>query len=209
MSTSSKETPLKDITSFLGLVKSENDDNSRSQVKGMRHNISYDAEGRFLCGDLNIHIDREGTWFYHGTPIGRKELVKLFSKVIHRDDEGIYWLITPAEKGRILVEDAPFMAVEMTVMDDGGDQRLEFRTNVDDFVVAGPTHPLRFAENPETGEPAPYILVRKNLEAKLTRNVFYQLVDLGEERSTLEEITLGVWSDGEFFEIGRLEALGE
>ena len=140
-----------------------------------------DEDGRILCGDLNIRINHEGTWYYRGSPIGRKELVRLFSSVLQRDDENCYWLVTPVEKGRIIVEDVPFMAVELSAKGHGKEQSLEFRTNIDEFVQANSTHPLRFVENIETGEPSPYILVRGNLEAKLTRSVYYQLVDLAVE----------------------------
>ena len=209
MSISSKDNAPKDITSFFGAGKTENYDNSADPISVTRPHEIRDDNGRFLCGDLNIHIDREGTWFYLGTPIGRKELVKLFSTVIHRDRDGAYWLITPAEKGRIRVEDAPFMAVEMTVSDEGPAQNLAFRTNVDDIVMAGPAHPIRIAEDSRTGEPAPYILVRDTLEAKLTRSVFYHLVDLGTEHDTSKGKRFGVWSDGTFFELGNLEGVAE
>jgi len=209
MSATSKETTPKDITSFFGQGKTENyDDSVGSPPDGPPAGPpreKLDEEGRFLCGDIDIRIDREGLWFYHGTPIGRKELVKLFSTVIHKDGDGKYWLITPAEKGGIVVEDAPFMAVELTVHGSGNSQSLKFRTNVDEIVIADSAHPLRFEEDSETKEPSPYILVRDNLEAKLTRSVFYQLVELGEEQETPNGLKYGVWSNGTFFEIGQLE----
>jgi hypothetical protein len=187
---------IKDITSLLPSVKTENSGSSVEKI---------DPEtGRFLCGDLDIRIDRDGTWFYHGSPIGRKELVRLFSSVLQRDDEGRYWLITPVEQGEILVEDVPFQAVEMDVAGKGRDQVLEFRTNVDEIVKADAAHPLRISYNKVTGEPAPYVLVRDNLEARLTRSVYYQLVELGEEREVAGDAVYGVWSSGEFYEIGRL-----
>lgn len=207
MSASSKDSTPKDITSFFGSGKTEIFDNSVDPAPDKPPRDMRDDDGRFLCGDLNIHIDQEGTWYYHGTPIGRKELVKLFSTVIHKDGNGAYWLITPAEKGRIRVEDAPFMAVEMTVSDEGHAQKLAFRTNVDDIVMAGLTHPLRISEDFRTGEPSPYILVRDTLEAKLTRSVFYHLVDLGVEHDTSKGMRFGVWSDGAFFELGNLEGV--
>ncbi|NQV54771.1 MAG: DUF1285 domain-containing protein [Rhodospirillales bacterium] len=162
------------------------------------------ATGQILCGDLDMRIDRDGTWFYHGSPIGRKELVKLFSSVLKRDEDGRYLLETPAEKGWITVEDAAFMAVEMTARGDGKGQTLEFRTNVDDIVIASAENPVRIEENPETGEPSPYVAVRSGLDARLTRSVYYQLVDLGVEESISGEHIYGVWSAGEFFPIGRL-----
>jgi len=157
-----------------------------------------------LCGDLDMRIARDGTWFYHGSPIGRKPLVKLFASVLRRDDDGTYWLVTPVEKGRIEVEDAPFVAVALTVEGAGRDQRLRFRTNLDDEVVAGPDHPIRVSENPETGEPAPYVLVRDRLEALIARSVFYDLVALGVEEERDGETLFGVWSEGRFFPLGRL-----
>ncbi len=187
---------IKDLTSLLPSGKTENLGRSVEKI---------DPEtGRFLCGDLDIRIDRDGTWFYHGSPIGRKELVKLFSTVLNRDEDGRYWLITPVEQGEIVVEDVPFQAVEMDVAGEGRDQVLEFRTNVDEIVKADAAHPLRIGYNEETGEPSPYVLVRDNLEARLTRSVYYQLVELGEERKVDGEPIYGVWSAGEFYEIGRL-----
>ena len=183
-----------------------------SKLNGEGYAISADSpptdqvddQGRLLCGDLNIRIDCEGSWFYYGTPIGRIELVRLLSSVLHKDHDDRYWLVTPAEKGKIIVEDAPFMAVELSVTGHGEKQSLDFRTNIDEIVQASLTHPLRVSVNPETGEPSPYILVRENLEAKLTRSVFYQLVDLGVERWVLNKHKFGVWSSGKFFEIGQL-----
>ena len=207
MSASSKDSTPKDITSFFGSGKTEIYDNSTDPAPEKPPLDMCDDDGRFLCGDLNIHIDQEGTWYYLGTPIGRKELVKLFSTVIYKDSDGAYWLITPAEKGKIRVEDAPFMAVEMTVSDEGPAQKLVFRTNVDDIVMASSARPIRISEDPRTGEPSPYILVRDALEAKLTRSVFYQLVDLGVEHDTSKGMRFGVWSDGAFFELGNLEGV--
>jgi hypothetical protein len=155
-----------------------------------------------FCGDFGIRIGRDGTWFYHGSPIGRKPLVRLFASVLRRDEAGDYWLVTPVERGRIEVEDVPFIAVELTVEGEGRDRILRFRTNIDDEVAADRAHPLRLALNPDTGEPSPYILVRDRLEARLTRPVFYQLVDLAEERDTAAGKVLGVWSKGEFFPLG-------
>jgi uncharacterized protein len=153
------------------------------------------------CGDLDILIARDGTWFYRGSPIGRLPLVKLFASVLRREPDGSYWLVTPVERGRIAVEDVAFLAVELTVAGAGRDQRLIFRTNLDDIVVAGPNHALR-VETAASGEPAPYILVRGELEARLVRSVFYDLVDLGTEEEIAGAIRFGVWSDGAFFRLG-------
>ncbi|AYF86082.1 DUF1285 domain-containing protein [Pseudomonas sp. DY-1] len=156
-----------------------------------------------FCGDIDMRIARDGTWYYLGTPIGRKPMVKLFSSVIRRDGEG-YFLVTPVEKVGIKVDDAPFVAVELRVEGAGQEQKLRFVTNVDDEVVAGAVHPLRVELDPQTQEPSPYVLVRTNLEALIHRNVFYELVDLAVPRE-IDGITwLGVWSGGEFFSIGPL-----
>ncbi|UCO96563.1 DUF1285 domain-containing protein [Metapseudomonas lalkuanensis] len=156
-----------------------------------------------FCGDIDMRIARDGTWFYLGTPIGRKPMVKLFSSVIRKDGED-YFLVTPVEKVGIQVEDAPFVAVQLQVEGAGQEQQLRFITNVEDEVVAGAVHPLRVELDPETQEPSPYVLVRTNLEALIHRNVFYQLVELAEPREIDGIAWLGVWSGGEFFPIGPL-----
>jgi hypothetical protein len=154
------------------------------------------------CGDLEMRIARDGTWFYRGSPIGRLALVKLFASVLRRDPDDGYWLVTPAERGRIEVEDVPFLAVALTVEGQGREQRLIFRTNLDEFVTAGSDHPLR-VETAATGEPAPYILVRDRLEARLARPVFYELVELGTEEQEGGTTQFGVWSRGTFFRLGE------
>lgn len=153
------------------------------------------------CGDLDIRIARDGTWYYRGSPIGRLPLVKLFASVLRRASDGSYWLVTPAERGRIEVADVPFLAVELTVNGNGRAQQLIFRTNLDDIVTAGPVNPLR-VEIAANGEPAPYILVREKLEARLARPVFYELVDLGGEERVDGASRFGVWSNGAFFQLG-------
>ena len=153
------------------------------------------------CGPSDMRIARDGTWYYLGTPIGRKPMVKLFSTIIRRDDDK-YFLITPVEKVGIIVDDAPFVAVTLQVEGEGEGQLLRFTTNVDEEIEAGAEHPLRVEIDPETQEPAPYLHVRRNLEALVHRNVFYQLVDLAVERQIDGQTWLGVWSSGEFFPIG-------
>jgi uncharacterized protein len=153
-------------------------------------------------GDLEMRIARDGTWFYRGSPIGRLPLVKLFASVLRREPDGRYWLVTPAERGLIQVEDVPFLAVALTVEGEGRDQRLIFRTNLDEFVTAGPDNPLRVV-TAASGEPAPYILVRDGLEARLARPVFYELVDLWTEEPIGETTQFGVWSRGGFFQLGE------
>lgn len=162
------------------------------------------------CGDFDMRIAQDGTWFYRGTPINRKPLVKLFSTVLRREQNGEYWLVTPAERGRIAVDDAPFTAVEVTATGSGRDQTLTFRTNLDEFVIADCDHPLRVAHrrnhtNQPGGEPRPYILVRPGLEALILRPVFYHLVDLGTVRQIEGVEQLGVWSRGQFFALGHLQ----
>ena len=149
-----------------------------------------------FCGDLDMRIARDGTWFYLGTPIGRFELVKLFSSILKRE-EGKYFLVTPVEKVGITVDDAPFVAVDFEVSDTGESQSLQFVTHVDDRVTAGPDHPIRVERDPETGEPSPYILIRADLEALIDRKSFYRLVDLGVHH----EDWFGLWSDGVFFPV--------
>ncbi len=149
-----------------------------------------------FCGDLDMRIARDGTWFYLGTPIGRPELVRLFSTILRKDDDA-YFLVTPVEKVGITVDDAPFVAVDFERRGAGREQSLKFETNVGDHVVAGPDAPIRVERDPETGEPAPYVLVRRNLEALIDRKSFYRLVEIGAHH----EDWFGLWSDGVFFPI--------
>ncbi|MGO8916746.1 MAG: DUF1285 domain-containing protein [Stellaceae bacterium] len=157
------------------------------------------------CGHFDLTIARDGTWSYRGSPIGRPALVRLFSTVLRRESDGSYWLQTPVERGRITVEDAPFVAVELTRRGDGQQQELIFRTNIDDTVAADAEHPLRVVDNPATAEPNPYILVRNGLEARLSRPVFYELVEIGQEERVGDATLFGVWSKGRFFPLGRLD----
>ena len=143
-----------------------------------------------------MRIARDGTWFYLGTPIGRPELVRLFSTILRRDGDD-YFLVTPVEKVGITVEDAPFVAVDFTVADTGEAQVLVFETNVGDTVRAGPEFPIRVVRDPQTGEPSPYVLVRANLEALIDRKSFYRLVDIGAHHDGW----FGLWSGGAFFGI--------
>ncbi|MBA56219.1 MAG: hypothetical protein CMK89_17345 [Pseudomonadales bacterium] len=154
-----------------------------------------------FSGDLDMRIQRDGKWFYLGSEIKRQALVNLFSTILLREGDE-YFLITPVEKYRIQVEDAPFVAVLVEQVEGERGPALRFETNVGDIVVAGPEHPIRVEVDDETGEPAPYILVRKNLEALISRNVFYQLVDQAEmQEGTSNE--LFIVSDGQKFSLGR------
>ncbi len=152
------------------------------------------------CGDLDIRIARNGMWWYLGTPIGRLELVKLFASVLKLED-GKYFLVTPVEKIGIRVDDAPFLAVDFQASGDGDAQVLTFETNVGDFTVAGPENPIRVVRDPETGEPSPYVHVRRGLEALIDRKSFYRLVDIGEHREVEGVRWFGLCSGGEFFAI--------
>lgn len=153
-----------------------------------------------FCGDLDMRIARDGTWFYLGTPIGRKPLVKLFASIIRKDGDD-YFLVTPVEKVGITVDDAPFVAVDFEVSGSGRDQEITFITNVDDEATAGPGNPIRVARDPDTGEPSPYVLIRANLEALIDRKSFYRLVDLGVHHVVDGDRWFGLWSGGEFFPI--------
>ncbi|MBY8975367.1 DUF1285 domain-containing protein [Rhodobacteraceae bacterium NNCM2] len=151
------------------------------------------------CGDLDIRIARNGQWWYLGTPIGRLELVNLFASVLKLED-GKYYLVTPVEKIGITVDDAPFVAVDFRV-EGNGEQVLVFETNVGDETEAGPENPIRVVRDPETGEPSPYVHVRRGLEALIDRKSFYRLVEIGEHREVEGERWFGVASGGEFFAI--------
>ena len=155
-----------------------------------------------FCGDIDMRIARDGTWFYQGTQITRPALVKLFSSIIKREGEN-YYLVTPVEKVGITVDDAPFVAIDFEATGEGNAQVLQFETQVDDCVVASDDLPIRVVRDPETGEPSPYVRVRDNLEALIDRKSFYRLVDLGVEHDGW----FGVWSSGAFFGIIPAEEL--
>ena len=159
-----------------------------------------------FCDDIDMRIAADGTWHYQKTPIGRPALVKLFASVLKREGEK-YFLVTPVEKVGIAVEDAPFLAVEMSV-DRKKQQALTFRTNVDDVVTAGPGHALRF-EQEASGGLRPYLHVRRDLWAKVTRALFYDLVELGDEREVDGRSMFGVASAGEFFPMAEASAVRE
>jgi uncharacterized protein len=150
------------------------------------------------CGDIGMAIKPDGTWFYKGSPIGRKPMVRLFSRILRRDADGQYFLVTPVEKVDVAVADAPFLAVEMEVAGLGPDQQLTFRTNVDDVVIAGPEHPLRFVLEPSSGGLKPYVRVRGRLDALVTRAVYYDLMELA-VAGTPPGATPGLWSAGAWF----------
>jgi hypothetical protein len=151
------------------------------------------------CGDIGMKIRADGVWLYQGSPIGRMPLVKLFASVLRKDEDGRHYLVTPAEKIDVAVEDAPFLAVEMEVKGSGSAQTLTFRTNVDDIVTCGPDHPMRFVTEAGSGGLKPYLHVRGRLEALLARALYYDLVELAVEEEREGGRQLGLWSAGRFF----------
>lgn len=161
-----------------------------------------------FCGDLDMRIAADGTWFYLKTPIGRPALVKLFASVLKREGDK-YYLVTPAEKCGITVDDVPFVAVELRVDAAGPGQTLHFRTNVDDWVACGADHALRFAPETGTGGLRPYLHVRRDLWARVKRALFYDLVELGEERDVGGMRMFGVASAGAFFAMAPADELRE
>jgi hypothetical protein len=182
--------------------------------------VSHDAVSKGLtpqkltrdvtdCGDLPFLIKRDGTWLYRGTPINRKPMVCLFATVLKREADGSYLLETPAERGKIEVEDVPFIAVELEWTGHGTSQSLCFRTNTDQCVTAGPEHPIRIAHDLLTCEPTPYLHIRDGkgsypIEARINRATYYELVALAEPGMLHGRKVLGVWSDGAFFSLGDL-----
>ena len=174
----------------------ENPASGNSSAKRKRPAASAET-----CGEFDIRIARDGTWFYQGTPIHRLPLVKLFASVLRREADGSYQLATPVERGRIVVEDAPFIAVALDAEGEGRSRVLSFTTNLDEIVPGGPDHPIR-VETAADGEPSPYVLVRPGLEARLARPVFYELVDLAAKEEIDGETQFGVWSGGMFFCLG-------
>lgn len=153
------------------------------------------------CGHFDMRIGRDGTWYYRGSAIQRKPLVTLFSSVLKRDESGQFWLETPVERGRIDVDDAPFVAVALDVSGSGESQILTFHTNLDETVTANHDCPIRVETDSVSGEPSPYIHVRDGLDALIARAVYYQLAELAVGRD--DNDVLGVWSSGIFFELGR------
>jgi len=156
------------------------------------------------CGDIDIVIKRDGTWVHEGTPIRRAKLVRLFSTVLRREGDE-YFLVTPVEKLRVTVEDAPFVAVLMRVDGEGRDRRIVFTSNVGDEAAAGPEHELLFRKGDAAGDGAPYIDMRAGLEARIARAVFYDLVALGETHQIEGVEAFGVWSGGVFFPFGAAD----
>src|ERR671918_2931370 len=155
---------------------------------------------------LGLRIRQDGIWLYCESPIERKELVKLFASVLRREPDGSFWLVTPVERGRIEVDDAPFVAVDLAAEGTGRSQTLRVRTNVDEWLTLGPRHVLRLrrpADQAADAGPVPYVEVRAGLEARLARPVYYELVERGEERLEHRRQRFGVWSEGVFFALDQ------
>ncbi|MBR9834993.1 MAG: DUF1285 domain-containing protein [Alphaproteobacteria bacterium] len=157
------------------------------------------------CADIDMEIRKDGSWWHEGGRINRPRLVKLFSRILRGEPDGRFVLVTPYEKVIVHVEDAPFMAVRVDRAGEAGpDQVLVFKTNLDDVVLAGRDAQIRVALDPDSGEPAPYVMVRDGLEAKLTRPVFYELAEWAQANPD-DPSRLGVWSQGEFFNLGTAD----
>ena len=152
-----------------------------------------------------MRIDRDAIWYYHGSPIRRKELVCLFASALTRNEKGEYWLITPKEMCVVEVEDVPFLAVELFTAGTGDQQVVSLRSNVDEIVSVDSDHPIHVVTDSVTGEPLPYLVLRGGLEARITRSVYYELISLGAENQLKGENFFGVWSSGCFFPLGKLD----
>ena len=160
-----------------------------------------------FCGDIDMEIKADGTWFYQGSPIGRAAMAQLFSTVLRKDEDGETYLVTPVEKLRIRVEDAPFIAVGMEIEGEGDSRTLVIRTNMGDVVKAGPDHPLRFAVGDDDGGLRPYVLVRGRLEALFSRALTYDLMPLGEEIDIDGRAMFAIRSGGMAFPVMEMAAL--
>ena len=157
-----------------------------------------------FCGEIDIRISRDGAWRYQGSLITRKKLVRLFSTVLRREEDDHYYLVTPVEKVRIKVDDAPFVAVDVDVLGSGEAQKLHFETNLGDTVVVDQDHPMWVVNDPLSGEPSPYVRIRDSLNALISRAVYYRLVDLAQEKIVDGISHLGLFSCGQFFSLGAL-----
>lgn len=156
-----------------------------------------------LSGDIDIRIARDGTWHHEGEPIQRHAIVKLFSTILRREEDGHYYLVTPVEKWRIQVEDSPFLAHTLECQGEGRDQVLAVTTNVDEKLILGPDHNLEVGTYDADGSPRPIVHIRRGLEARLVTAAYYELADLLVEKSEGDGTTLGVWSNGTFFAVGN------
>jgi len=201
---------LNDDSHIEGLSKGTPEGGPCTQPRACTKPVQVPRE----CGPLPFVIKRDCTWLYRGSAIRRKELVCLFSSVLKREADGSFWLETPAERGPIEVEDAPFLAVELDWSGLGRDQVLTFRTNVDQMITAGPDHPIRIAHDILTCEPTPYLHIRDGegrlpVEARISRAVYYELVALAETEIVHGRTMVGVWSNRHFFPLGEMPCMDE
>lgn len=164
--------------------------------------------GRSYCGELDIRIDRAGKWYYNGSLIARKEMVCLFASLLVRADDGVYWLVSPTEMGRIEVEDAPFLITDMFSHGEGEDQTISFCTNVDKTVTISEDNPILMRPSLLTGKMTPYVVMPGNIDARIERAVYYELVELGAVMDLGDEDVFGVWSSCSFFPLGSTRDLG-
>lgn len=158
-----------------------------------------------FTGDLDIRVARDGRWFYEGREIRRHRMKKMFSSIMRREADNAYYLLTPVEKYRIEVEDAPFIAHSLEIEGEGAAQVIWLRTNMEDIFALGEAHPLEMRRDPKTDEEIPYISVKRGLEARVERNAFYHLVEIAEMRSINGRFQYGVTSQGSFFSLGEAE----
>jgi hypothetical protein len=188
-----KQTVKTDLAALIALA--------RAQGAG-ENALPVDKWNPEYCGEMDMVIRRDGSWWHEGARITRAPLIKLFSSILRKDDDGHHYLVTPVEKIQIRVECAAFLAIRVDVEGEGENQRLFFTTNMDEVIEAGRDRPLRVITDPETLEPTPLISVRGRLEAVLARSVFYELVEYATEKETKDGPQLGVYSGGEFFPLG-------
>lgn len=172
------------------------------QVEGQRF-PPVDKWNPDFCGDIDMRIATDGTWYYMGTPIGRQKMVRLFASVLRKDANDKTYLVTPVEKIGITVDDAPFVATEVTIENPGPEQLVVFKTNVGDTVIADADHPIRVEVDQKTGEPRPYVLVRGRLEALIARSVYYELIERGETTRAQGTSQCSITSQGTLFSLGE------
>lgn len=175
-------------------------DSAKNKAQGLPPLEKWNPE---LSGDIDIHITRDGQWLYEGEPLGRESIVRLFSTILRREQDGEYYLVTPIEKWRIQVEDTPLLAHSLHAEGEGRDQVLSVTTNTGETLVIGDSHPLEVGQYPETGEPRPVVAVRHGVNARLVTAAYYDLADLVREETIAGQSVLGVWSSGNFYKIGE------
>ena len=188
--------PMGDLSKFEDVAKT-----ARKLPPVDRWNPDY-------TGDLDMRIAADGSWFYQGTPILRERMVRLFSTILRKDDDGRTYMVTPQEKYGITVDDAPFTVVEMHVEDPGANQTLNLRTNLDEQVTVNADHPIRFQQTDTEGGIKPYVLVRGNLEALMNRAIFYELVEIGVVEAHEGADWFGIWSSGTFWPMALADEIG-